>query len=80
MDVPAEDILNALDESNLSGDDTTGTGTTSPESKKGHGNKRGWRGLSAFKAQASMQDKLLERYVLRGALFRLTSEHTLNFF
>lgn len=61
MDAPAEDILNALDESNLSGDDTTGTGTTSPESKRDGSKKRGWRGLSAFKAQASMQDKLLEK-------------------
>lgn len=61
MDAPADDIL---DESHLSGDDTTGTATTSsPESKRGHGpqKKRGWRGLSAFKAQASMQDKLLDK-------------------
>lgn len=61
MDAHGEEILNALDESTLSGDDTTGTGNTSPESKKDAGKKRGWRGLSAFKVQASMQDKLLEK-------------------
>lgn len=58
---PAEDILNALDDSTISGDDTTGTGNTSPESRRNVGKKSGWRGLSAFKAQASMQDKLLEK-------------------
>lgn len=65
MDTPTEDFLNALEEPILSGDDTTEANSTSPEqSNKNDGKKRGWRGLSALKAQASLQDKLLERSVL----------------
>lgn len=62
MEAPAEDTLNALDDANLSGGDDDTTGNASPQSKRDDGKKSGgWRGLSAFKAQASMQDKLLEK-------------------
>lgn len=62
MDASVADILEAIDASTQSGSEATqsraklqdDSNTQSP------GNRR-WRGLSALKAQASMQDKLLEK-------------------
>lgn len=62
MDDSVTDILNVIDASTLSGSDAA----HSPEQlrDKEHGKNqsgRRWGGLSALKAQASMQDKLLEK-------------------
>ncbi|KAF3761090.1 peroxisomal Pex24-like protein [Cryphonectria parasitica EP155] len=58
MDDATSDILNAVDESTLQDGDVL----QSPEKDDGKDkSKSRWRGLSALKAQASMQDKLLEK-------------------
>lgn len=66
MDDSTSDIFNTVDES-LPDDDVFGH-SRDKSSEKGDGkgqDKGGWRGLSALKAQASMQDKLLEKSVPR---------------
>lgn len=69
MDDPTSDIFSTIDDSTLPDEDIY---RHSPDrsSDKDDGKdqaKGGWRGLSALKAQASMQDKLLQRSVPSSA-------------
>lgn len=59
-----DDVFSTIDESTFSGEDTPVKGQFPDKDDGKDQKKRGWRGLSAFKAQASMQDKLLEKCVL----------------
>lgn len=62
MDASMTDILEAIDASTLSGSDTTQNAEKPrDDSSTQSPSKSRWRGLSALKAQASMQDKLLEK-------------------
>lgn len=65
MDETTSDIFNTVNEPALTDDDTySSSRDKSSEKEDGkHQGKGGWRGLSALKAQASMQDKLLEKSV-----------------
>lgn len=58
-----DDIFNTIDESTFFGEDAQGQGNSPGKDDGKDQKKRGWRGLSALKAQASMQDKLLEKSV-----------------
>lgn len=63
MDESVTDILDAIDASTLSGSDAAQSSenpSASKDNEKTQGQRK-WRGLSALKAQASMQDKLLEK-------------------
>lgn len=65
MDDITSEIFNPIDESTLPDDDVYGP-SREKSSERDDGkdqSKGGWRGLSALKAQASMQDKLLEKSV-----------------
>lgn len=62
MDDSVADILDAIDASTLSGLEAAQSPEKFPEKSDAQNRgKRSWRGLSALKAQASMQDKLLEK-------------------
>ncbi|KAJ4396013.1 Peroxisome size and maintenance regulator [Gnomoniopsis smithogilvyi] len=64
MDDSMADILDAIDASTMSGSDVAQSPDLS--SDKSHSQSPGkyrWRSLSALKAQASMQDKLLEKLI-----------------
>lgn len=64
MDDASSDIFDTVDESTLPYEDTPGSPGKPSEKDDGKDqSRRGWRGLSALKAQASMQDKLLEKSV-----------------
>lgn len=69
MDDLSSNILNSMFES-LPAEDPARSPSRDRSSEHDDGKshaKGGWRGLSALKAQASMQDKLLEKYVARVA-------------
>lgn len=62
MDHPVADSLDTMDASKLSGSDAAQSpGINFDMENVQSSGKRRWRGLSALKAQASMQDKLLEK-------------------
>ena len=69
MDNLADDIFNTVQADDDAGEDNhtdaDAQNVSSPEqtSKKAKGRTSRWRSLSAFSASATMQDKLLERYV-----------------
>lgn len=61
-DSTTADIFNIIDDLGISGSDAAQSPEKILENDDGKDKgKRRWRGLSALKAQASMQDKLLEK-------------------
>lgn len=61
-DSVADDILDAIDASTMSGLDVAQSPDILSEKNKAQSpGKPRWRSLSALRAQASMQDKLLEK-------------------
>lgn len=61
-ETPTADIFNIIDDLAMSGSDAPQSPENTPETNDGSGKgKHRWSGLSALKAQASMQDKLLEK-------------------